>query len=154
MTYDIGLILGLFPIVATTSGRWWRWLIATPITVVPIAMKTMHQLVNDEHVISPTLGCTLYVILPMAITISLAIRLGRSVRRDEDLKRANHRWVTYALFASVWIYFGLNFAFFRFPWPWSPWTYRTPNGIIYVIFGTLLTTACMKNLRRKKPETA
>ena len=34
---------------------------------------------------------------------------------------------------AVWLYFGLNFAFFRIPWPWKEWTGRTPSGIIFFV---------------------
>ncbi len=34
----------------------------------------------------------------------------------------------------MWFYFALNFAFFRFPWPWKPWTSRTPSAIIFIVY--------------------
>ena len=43
-----------------------------------------------------------------------------------------HRTESALLFNS-WLYFGLNYAFFRFPWPWAEWTSRTPNGIIFTV---------------------
>lgn len=44
-----------------------------------------------------------------------------------------------AVLLNVWVYFWLNFAFFRFPWPWADWTGRTPSGIVFTIFALGLT---------------
>ena len=49
---------------------------------------------------------------------------------------------------AVWLYFGLNFAFFRFPWPWQTWTARTPNALVYTACTTLLVLAAVRILRR------
>jgi hypothetical protein len=37
----------------------------------------------------------------------------------------------------------LNFAFFRFPWPWETWTARTPNSLFYTVCVLGLTVACL-----------
>lgn len=151
-TYDIGLVLGLLPMVASASGRWWPWFLALPVTLLPIAVKTVNQLAREERAVEPELGWVVYCALPMAFAVALAIRLARSAMRSGDGNHAGLRWPAYALLASTWIYFGLNFAFFRYPWPWSPWTYRTPNGIIYAACATLLTIACVKRLRAARGE--
>jgi hypothetical protein len=37
------------------------------------------------------------------------------------------------LLFGVWMFFLLNFAFFDYPWPWRPWTGRTPSALVYVV---------------------
>jgi hypothetical protein len=44
-----------------------------------------------------------------------------------------------ALLINTWTYFSLNFAFARYPWPWQPWTPRTPNAIIFFVCAIGLT---------------
>jgi hypothetical protein len=45
------------------------------------------------------------------------------------------------LLLATWTYFALNFAFFRFPWPWSDWTARTPNAMVFFFCAVGLTAA-------------
>jgi hypothetical protein len=57
-----------------------------------------------------------------------------------------------ALLLSTWLYFGLNYAFFRFPWPWAKWTGRTPNAIAFTVCAVGLTVACLTiRWRRRAP---
>jgi len=37
------------------------------------------------------------------------------------------------LLFGAWMFFLLNFAFFDYPWPWQPWTGRTPSALVYVV---------------------
>ena len=48
-----------------------------------------------------------------------------------------------ALLLNAWLYFGLNYAFFNFPWPWLKWTARTPNAIAFTVCVLGLTLACL-----------
>ena len=53
--YDFGLILGLIPIVAVAGDRAWAcWIL--PVTVLPIAGKTLRAVVYQQHAIVPWLG--------------------------------------------------------------------------------------------------
>ncbi len=52
------------------------------------------------------------------------------------------------LLLCTWMYFLLNYAFFRFPWPWAEWTGRTPNGIIFTVCAVGLTLAALIGTRR------
>jgi hypothetical protein len=36
------------------------------------------------------------------------------------------------------VYYGLNFAFFDFPWPWQPATGRTPSALLLTFDVALL----------------
>lgn len=138
---EIGLLLGLIPIAAVAGGRWWPYFMALPITAIPIAGKTLQQLVYEERALDAAPGWLLYVVVPLAAAGALAWSL--ALRSDE---RATARsFARPALLFAVWLYFGLNFAFFRFPWPWEAWTTRTPNAIVYTICAVGLTALVWKS---------
>lgn len=137
--YDPGLILGFIPMVAVAGGRWWPFLLALPITALPIAGKTIESLVLEGHVIGTVPGLLLYGILPLAITTGAAIWFARQIGGD----LAGREFARRGLLLSAWLYFALNYAFFRFPWPWEKWTSRTPNSIAFTICVLGLTVACL-----------
>jgi hypothetical protein len=135
--YSWGLVMGLLPIVASAGGRWWPYLLMLPITAAPIAGKTLQQLAYRETAISPAIGWGVYVVAPMLITTIAAVWSAAQARGGRD----GRRLTACALVLSTWLYFGLNFAFFRFPWPWDSWTGRTPNAIIFFVCAVGLTIA-------------
>lgn len=142
--YDLGLVLGLIPMVAVAGGRWWPFLLVFPVTALPIAGKTIRNLVCESHAIGIMPGWLWYGILPLAIMTSAAFWFGR--RFEGGLSgREFARW---ALLLSAWFYFTLNFAFFRFPWPWEPWTGRTPNAMAFTVCVLGLTVGCLTIGRR------
>jgi hypothetical protein len=57
------------------------------------------------------------------------------------------RWLGEALLFNTLIYFLLNNAFFRFPWPWQPWTTRTPNALVFAVFAGALVVWAFRQLR-------
>ena len=57
--YDPGLIIAFIPLVAVAGGRWWPFILALPITLVPIAGKTVRTLVYDDRAIGPIGGWSL-----------------------------------------------------------------------------------------------
>jgi len=143
--YDLGLVLGLIPIVAVAGGRWWPFLLVLPVTALPIAGKTVRNLVYESHALGPGPGWLLYGALPLALTVVAAIWSARQV----DRKLSGREFARRALLLATWLYFGLNYAFFRFPWPWEKWTPRTPNSIVFAICALGLTIACLAVARRR-----
>jgi hypothetical protein len=142
--YDPGLVIAFIPLVAVAAGRWWPFLVALPITLVPIAGKTVRTLVYDARAIGPIGGWLLYAVLPVLLTTAVALWFARG---------ANRRWpprefARTALLINTWIYFALNFAFARFPWPWQPWTPRTPNAIVFFVCAIVLTVASRRTAYR------
>jgi hypothetical protein len=115
-------------LIAVAAGRWWPFLVALPITLVPIAGKTVRTLVYDARAIGPLAGWLLYAVLPVLLTTGVALWFARSANR----RLPAPEFARTALLINTWIYFSLNFAFARFPWPWQAWTPRTPNAIIFV----------------------
>ena len=143
--YDPGLVLGFIPMVAVASGRWWPFLLALPITAVPIAGKTVEALVYESHAIGTVPGWLLYGLLPLAAMAAAAFWFWR--RLEGGL--CGREFARRALLLGAWLYFGLNLAFFRFPWPWTKWTSRTPNAIWFTLCVVGLTIACLTIGRRK-----
>jgi hypothetical protein len=143
---DLGLAMGVIPIVASAAGRWWPFLLTLPITLLPIAGKTIRQLCYREPVIAPWAGWLTYGVCAMLLMSCLA---WWGVRQSEQARESGP-FVRVALLSCVWTYFTLNFAFFRFPWVWETWTSRTPNGIIYMVCALGLTAAALA-LHRVRP---
>ncbi|HKS38464.1 MAG TPA: hypothetical protein VJW76_14820 [Verrucomicrobiae bacterium] len=143
--YDFGLVLGLIPVVAVAGGRWWPYLVMLPVTALPIAGKTLRHLAYKEHAISLVAGWILYVVLPLAVTIVGVVIFARPSARHREART----FLRPALLFATWLYFGLNFAFFHFPWPWSEWTSRTPNAVVFALCAIGLTVA----VRHTRPRT-
>jgi hypothetical protein len=136
----------LIPLVAVAGGRWWPFLLVLPITLVPIAGKTIRNLVVESQAINPAAGWLLYGIAPVVVTTVVALWFARQIGRGLP-GREFARWT---LLINAWLYFSLNYAFFRFPWPWEKWTARTPNAIVYAICVLGLSLACLTIGRRRQ----
>jgi hypothetical protein len=126
--------------VAVAGGRWWPFLQVLPLTLLPIAGKTVSQLVYSEEAIGPVAGWSIYLVVPLLLMASFAIW---SALQDEK-RQPGSLFVRRALLACTWVYFLLNYAFFRFPWPWAEWTSRTPNGIIFTVCVFGLTAMALR----------
>jgi hypothetical protein len=132
---DHAITMGLIPLVAVMGGRWWPYLLALPVVALPISGKTFRDLCLGDAPMPIGLGGLLYLVVPLSITTWLALRFASETRQSQAAKR----YLKSALLMSTWLYFGLNFAFFRFPWPWEPATGRTPSAIIFTICALGLT---------------
>jgi len=141
--YDFGLLLGFIPIIAVAHGRWWPYLMLLPITALPIAGKTLRQLVYTERGIPLLPGWLIYVVLPLTVTTIAALMFAHATRRHREA----HSFLRPTLLLMTWLYFGLNFAFFHFSWPWMPWTTRTPNAIVFTLCALGLTAAALTSCR-------
>ena len=148
--YDFGLCLTFLPILAVAGGRLWPWWTILPMTVLTIGGKTVRNLVVEEQALSLPAGILLYLVLPLTITTVLAQRLARAQSENSPAEIG----LRTVLRLTVWMYFGLNFAFFKYPWPWQPWTTRTPNALFYLLAAvgiTLLT--CHQSVTRAEGKT-
>ena len=133
--YDFGIVMALIPLLCTIRGRIWPAFQILTITMLPIAAKTVMDVVLQEKAIPAIPGWILYFVLPIAAATGLAVWYLRRSREGRDTSG----FVPVALLLNVWLYFGLNFAIFRYPWPWADWTGRTPNGIVFALFAVGLT---------------
>lgn len=135
---DFPLILGILPILAAAHGRWAPWILALPVTLLPIAVKTVRALVIEQPTVPAPVGWGLYLAVPLGLALALAIRNARS-----DLAGSlAGPLMRVSLAGASLVYFALNFGFFRFPWPWAAWTARTPNALVFAACATLLLIAC------------
>ena len=138
--YDLGLMMGLIPLVACVQGRWWSYLQLLPITLLPIAGKTLRMMVYSVgNPIDLSVGWLAYFILPMLFATTLAV--GFALKAEPN--REHPAFIRSALIFCTWIYFGLNFAFFGFPLPWMDWTGRTPSAILFFISAMGLTLTAL-----------
>lgn len=138
--FDLGLGLGFIPMVMAAAGRMWPHWVIFPITLVPIAGKTIDQLAIQEKVINLVAGGIVYGAVPLLLAILAA---WTSIVRSANAERAAS-FARRGLVFAVWLYFSLNFAFFRFPWPWQNWTVRTPNAMIFLACAIGLTTIALR----------
>ncbi len=135
VVYDLGLVMGVIPLMAIAGGRLWPYFAIFPVTLMPIAGKTLRNLGYEDGAISIAGGWLLYVIIPMALAFAAVAWYGREANR----KRGAQGFASGALLFCGWMYFLLNYAFFRFPWPWEKWTGRTPNAIVFMVCIAALT---------------
>jgi hypothetical protein len=142
--YDFGLCLGILPVVGVAAGRWWPWLMMGPITLLPIAGKTLRNLVYEQATLPVPVGWILFVIIPLAVATCAALWLAN--RRASPARAGT--WLGPVLLANTWLYFALNFAFFQFPWPWQTWTARTPNALIFTACALALTAGVSRRRAR------
>jgi hypothetical protein len=145
---DNALSMIAIPLVAVMGGRLWPYLVTLPIVALPIAGKTVRQLSYEETSMSPIAGYAIYLVLPLMVATGTALWLARQPHRRPS-SRTFSRW---ALLMTTWLYFGLNYAFFHFPWPWQTWTSRTPNGIVYVVCSIVLTVVAVWVMPEPAPE--
>ena len=147
--YGIGIAMGVLPIAAAINGRWAPFIMMLPVTLFPIAGKTVQILVYENATIAPASGWTIYGIIPMEIAVLAAIWFGSRVNALTGAEFARR-----ALLLCAWMYFLLNWAVFRFPWPWASWTSRTPNGIIFTVCVLGLTALALTVKEPTRSEAA
>ena len=140
--YNHGPVLGAIPLVAATAGRQWPFLVILPITLLPIAGKTFRALAAATP-LATIGGWIVWVIAPVALATWLAVWLMRCARGGT----ATARDLAPALGFTTLVYWGLNFAFFQYPWPWQTWTARTPNGLCFTLCAALLIAVSVSAAR-------
>jgi len=149
--YDFGLLLGYLPVVLIAGGRWAPVLLALPVTALPICGKTLNNLAYEQHTLPRELGWVLLVAVPLIGLTVLALKL----RRQAEMSGVTaHQVLSPALLVAAWLYFGLNYAFFGFPWPWVKWTARTPNALAFAACLAGLTWLALRKPDGQPPAAA
>ena len=148
--YGVGFCMGVIPLAASVKSNWWPFFATMPVLVLPIAGKTVRELVYKEAAIEVVPGWILYFIIPMAAAVLISIRLKGLSDTGADGRRLGRL----LLLSGAWCFFLLNFAFFHFPWPWQQWTGRTPSGLIYLVCISALTAATIWYRRESRTEEA
>lgn len=140
------LTMGLLPLTLIFGGRYSAYVIALPIVALPICGKTLRELSYQSGEMPLAMGWTLLVLLPLLITLVAAIVLAQRGLRGDD----GHSFARWALMLTSWLYFLLNFAFFRTPaWPFGDATARTPSALVFSACVLLLTAACIRPPRAR-----
>jgi hypothetical protein len=137
---DFGIPRSLIPILCIVGGRYWPYLMALPVVAFPILGKTGAAMGFPPS--TSAIGAALFLALPCVLLTFLAMHFSRAAAvRPESRARD---YLSSALLIVTWLYFGLNYAFFKFPWPWQTWTARTPNAIVFALCAIALTWAALK----------
>jgi hypothetical protein len=126
---ESGIVMGLIPMIFILGGRYGPYFYALPIVALPIAGKTLHELAYANLECPVSLAWPLMFVVPLVVTIAAAwwfAYRGRLGQRGMAYARGG-------LIVSTALYWSLNVAFFRFPWPWQPWTARTPSALIFTV---------------------
>jgi hypothetical protein len=138
--FESGLTMGLVPTAAIAAGRYWPYVLCLPITAIHICGKTLRELFYKNAGNMPLpLAWGVYVAVPLVGMTLLAALLVRQARVQGCTLSEGRGFLRWGLLSSTWLYFLLNHAFFRWPWPWLPWTYRTTNGILFTVAAIGLT---------------
>ena len=134
------LTMGLLPLTLIVGGRYAPYFIAIPIVALPICGKTLRELSYESGEVAPAIGWGLLFALPMLVMLAAALILAKRGLRGDD-GQSFARW---ALLLCSWLYFLLNFGFFRTPtWPFGEPTPRTPSTIVFSLCLLALTLACL-----------
>ncbi len=134
--YDFGLLLGFLPTLLVTAGRISPYAFLLPLVALPITGKTVRYLVHKEHLLEPIAGWVLFLVLPLLAATVLVIRLRRRLATQS---RPAAEILAPTLLLATWLFWALNFGFFRAPWPWNDWTARTPNALVFTACALGLT---------------
>ncbi len=123
---EFSLVMGLLPLCGILSGRTWPYLFSLPLVALPLAGKTLRELVYQHQWMAPDWGWWTLVVIPLLISVTVAIALARQGERGQRAGTMARR----GLLCATLLYFSWNFLFFRCPWPWQPWTgaHRRPSS--------------------------
>jgi hypothetical protein len=142
------LTMGLLPLTLIVGGRYAPYLISLPIVALPICGKTLRELSYESSDMTLAAGWALLFILPMSLTLVVAMILVKRGLRGAD-GQSFARW---ALLLTSWLYFALNLGFFRAPsWPFGEPTARTPSTLVFSSCVLILTLACISVRSRGMP---
>ena len=141
---DLGIPMTVLPLVLiVTGGVRGAAIVALPLTALPIVAKTYVALCVDALRLPRTSGFAWLVIIPLAMIIGAI-----STRQTKAAPL-----LATGLAVVTLVYFGLNFAFFDFPWPWLAPTGRSHSALLFTIDSVfLLTCALWVSGKRKRPE--
>ncbi len=146
---EYGLLLILIPLLGVAAGRWWPpWLIFVG-ALIPYAGKTARDLAFRSQELDPLVALGGLVVFPVLAMLGWTF-LGAASRRQRGAAEPLLRW---SLLGLTWLYFGLNFVIFRWPWPWSvQWNYRTPSAAVMLLLAATLTLAALWPQERRSRE--
>ena len=135
--------MGVLPLALVAGGVWAPALVALPVTLLPIAGKTVRRLVYEEAALGAIAGWLSYAALPLALAGLLAWWALTKARAGAQARLV----LPATLVTATWIVFALNLAIFRYPWPWAAWTTRTPHAVVFGVCACGLTLLAWRAAR-------
>lgn len=141
---DLAWTMIIVPLVLISFGSIWPFLWINVIVLLPIAAKTIREMSYAHQEWSLAISFVSLGALPVIFALSASLRLLK--KTSDNNKATSFKAYLFCTLGMTWIYFLLNFIFFRSPWIWSPWTSRTPNAVIFLIFAVLMTCLGLKAL--------
>lgn len=152
--HEIGLLMGIVPMVVIVGGRYAPFLYVLPIVALSIIVKTYLAKFSQSDAPTTSLGLVLLVTLPLALLIWLAFRFAHHACEAGSARR----FAGIGLAVTSTLYFVMNFTIFSVPWDWfSDWrgllAQKHTGGIYVVGWLTLVVTglvACLPTSRSEK----
>jgi hypothetical protein len=121
---DLGIPMTALPLLLIVSGGVrGAAIVALPLTALPIAAKTFVELCIENSRVPKTSGFAWLVILPIVmLTGAISTR-----------QKLSQPLLATGLMVATLVYYGLNFAFFDFPWPWLAPTGRSHSTLMFTV---------------------
>ncbi len=148
---EYGLLLVLIPLLGVAAGRWWpAWLVFVGV-LIPYAGKTARDLVIRYGELDWPTAWGALVIAPLVAMLGWAGYWASAAAA----RRPAEPMLRWSLLLTTWLYFGLNFVIFRWPWPWSvQWNHRTPSAAIMFALAATLTLAVLWPRENRRENSA
>ena len=152
--HEIGLLMGLVPMVVMLGGRYAPFLYVLPIVALSIIVKTYLAKFLQADFLATSLGLVFLVTLPLALLIWLAFYFAHR----GTVAGSARRFAGICLAVTSTLYFWMNFTIFSLPWDWFSdgrglLAQKHSGGIYVVGWLTLVVTglvACLPTSRSEK----
>ena len=140
---DLGIPMTVLPMMMiVVGGVRGAAIVALPLTALPIAAKTYVALCVDASRLPRTSGFAWLVIIPLVMfTGAISTRQTKAAPL-----------LATGLAVVTLVYYGLNFAFFDFPWPWLAPTGRSHSALLLTLDVVVLLGTIWWMGRRKRSE--
>ena len=140
---DLGIPMTVLPMMMiVVGGVRGAAIVALPLTALPIAAKTYVALCVDASRLPRTSGFAWLVIIPLVmLTGAISTRQTKAAAL-----------LATGLAVVTLVYYGLNFAFFDFPWPWLAPTGRSHSALLLTLDVVVLLGTIWWMGRRKRSE--
>lgn len=140
--YDLGLIMVILPLTAVAGGRWWPFWQVLPLTMLPIAGKTIRAITPPDGQADVALIALGYGVIPIAVATAVATWAAQEAKQGGRPRS----FVAWALLLAAWTYFALNSARLGHPWKLSDPSTFSSRGLIYLAALLALTVLGVRAL--------
>ena len=130
---DLALTMIWIPAVAVVGGRYWAYFMCLPLTLLPIALKTLRH-------VEPADQITYWICAVVPIAVTSCVAIFWCIRPAQ--RYCSRHFAAATLVLMTWTYFALNSVIFQHAWPWDVWTSRTPNQTLFLMAAAVITLGC------------